>query len=108
MTNLSKTHLATIHETLAQVRRERGISQLAVAEALSLDQTTISLYENGERIIGAIGPELKPATFKRSAAKPGVLFRVELAPDDLTDEEAAKHREIVGSSLDLDALRKTE
>ena len=44
-----KTKLSQIHETLAQVRKERGLSQGTVAKRLVLDQTTISLYENGHR-----------------------------------------------------------
>ncbi len=41
--------LSTIHLLLAQVRRERGIQQSVIADALNLDQTAISLYENGRR-----------------------------------------------------------
>lgn len=41
--------LATIHQTLAEVRRERGLSQMDLAEALNVEQAAISMYENGKR-----------------------------------------------------------
>lgn len=41
--------LSTIYTTLAQIRRERGISQSSLAAALNVEQAAVSLYENGKR-----------------------------------------------------------
>lgn len=43
------TKLENIHLTLAQVRKEMGLSQAAIAEHLHIDQASVSYYENGKR-----------------------------------------------------------
>ena len=42
-------NLSNIHLTLGEIRKERNLSQKDVAEALNVEQATISLYENGKR-----------------------------------------------------------
>lgn len=44
---------AKIHQRLAELRKERGFSQMAVAEALGLTQALISNYEQGTRRLHA-------------------------------------------------------
>ena len=44
---------AKIHKRLAQLRKERGLSQVAVAEALGLTQVLVSNYEHGLRRLHA-------------------------------------------------------
>lgn len=44
-----KIRLANIHETLAEQRKKLGISQQEVADALHVEQTSISHYETAQR-----------------------------------------------------------
>lgn len=41
--------LVTVGERLAAIRRERGMGQVEVGEAVGLNHATLSLYENGKR-----------------------------------------------------------
>jgi len=41
--------LSDIHLTLVKVRKERELAQQDIADALNVEQATISLYENGKR-----------------------------------------------------------
>ena len=43
--------LATIHQYLGEQRRKQNLAQRDVAEALNVEQATISFYETGKRSI---------------------------------------------------------
>ena len=62
---------------------------------------------DGSRVIGAVGPEMAPAVFKRNPAK-GMLYRVEVSPDELTEEETERHRQMVESASELRDMKETE
>ena len=61
--------------------------------------------DGGNRVIGAVGPEMAPAVFKRNPAK-GMLYRVEVSPDELTEEEAERHCQMVESASELRDVRR--
>ncbi|MBQ9955617.1 MAG: helix-turn-helix transcriptional regulator [Eggerthellaceae bacterium] len=64
--------------------------------------------EDGSRVIGAIGPDKASAVFKMSTAKPGLIHRVEVSLDDLTDEESKRYDRIIEAAHELDELRNKE
>jgi len=68
------------------IRRERGITQVELARHLSLPQSVISKYENGERQLDFVEVELICEAMGMSLRS--FCRRWESTPDDFDDETA--------------------
>ena len=72
----------TIGERLQKIRKDKGLSQKAVADVLGVSVQTVSVYENGKRTP-------KPETVQRFADALGVeaweLLGFRLVDDDMLD-----------------------
>ena len=73
-----------LRRLLRAIRRERGVTQVELAERLGLPQSVISKYENGERQLGFV--EVLDVV-QAVGMRPGTFFRRWLSPlEDFEDE----------------------
>lgn len=68
--------------------------------------------EAGNRVIGLIGEDRKPAVFKSNPTRPDAIYRVAVAEEDLNEAELASYRAVLNATLELAELpgldKKTE
>ena len=62
-------------------------------------------HTNGNRVIGLIGPEQKPAVFMGGANKPNVIYRLAVEPEELNEEELADYQTVLASTKELEEIR---
>jgi len=62
--------------------------------------------ENGNRIIGLIGLEQKPAVFKSNVKRPDVVYRVAVEEEELNQQELEDYLAVLGATKELEELRQ--
>lgn len=79
----SREHVK-LRRLLRRIRRERGVTQVQLAERLGLPQSVISKYENGERQLGFVEVLV---VVQAVGMRPGTFFRRWLSSlEDFEDE----------------------
>ena len=62
-------------------------------------------HENGNRVIGLIGEDQKPALFKSSPSRPNIVYRAEIDVERLNEKELADYHALLKATEDLRRLR---
>ncbi len=84
MEDTRAARLVKLRRLLRTIRRERGITQVQLAERLDVPQSVISKYETGERQLGFV--EVLDVV-QAVGMRPGTFFRRWLSPlEDFEDE----------------------
>lgn len=63
-------------------------------------------HENGNRIIGLIGLEQKPAVFKSNVKRPDMVYRVAVEEEELNQQELEDYQAVLAATEELDKIRQ--
>lgn len=69
------------------------------------DHFHIHRHENGNRIIGLIGLEQKPAVFKSNVKRPDMVYRVCVEEEELNEQECTDYQALLNATKELDGIR---
>lgn len=63
-------------------------------------------HENGNRIIGLIGLERKPAVFKSNVKRPDTVYRVAVEEEELNQQELEDYQAVLAATEEMDKIRQ--
>ena len=75
---------AKLRRLLRAIRRERGVTQLEIAERLDVQQSFVSKYENGDRHLDFV--EVEAVCEAMGTSLRSFCRRWDSTPDDIEDE----------------------